>query len=141
MKSVMKFCEGLRRVGKLDEGANKYGNSVWRCFADSERYLIDFAEEFTAEGWKQFDTDQDAAYFGCWVNPSRCLTLTYAEGDWTLVDCPSADTYNAEVRRWIEFYGEGRESLVIDTDGTATEFRQDRTSQFFAVDPVDAGQG
>jgi hypothetical protein len=95
-------------------------------FFPSERYAVDFADDFTSEGWEQFDTDQDAHYFGVWVNKTKFLTLTYAEGDWTLVECPDAAHYNAEIEDAITFYGEGFIAKAYDMDGTKTIFRQER---------------
>ena len=105
---------------------NERGNSVHRMFWPSERYVVDFADDFKA-GWAQYDTDQDANYFGVWLNAGRLLTLTYAEGDWTLVVCPDAAHYNAEIADANRFYGEGRIAATIDADGTFTEYRQDRS--------------
>jgi len=110
------------------------GCRLFDRFSRGERYEIDFADDFTAEGWKQFDTDQDAHYFGVWVNPRFLLTLTYAEGDWTLVECVNRDAYRGEIERAIEFYGEGRMATVISDDGSVTVCRQDR-QQFFEDKP------
>jgi hypothetical protein len=99
---------------------------VHRSFYPSERYQIDFADDLTSEGWEQFDTDQDAPYFGVWLNRRKLLTLTYAEGDWTLVACPDAEHYNAEVASCIQFYGEGYMFKTLDESGV-TEYRQDRS--------------
>lgn len=126
MKSVNEFCEKLKAVGESDDTPNGRGNQCIRLFCPAERYLIDFAEDFTAEGWQQFDTDQDAHYFGVWCNPQSFRTLTYAEGDWTLVECPDVEHYNAEMQDCINFYGEGRIALVIEQSGRTVEYRQDR---------------
>jgi len=104
---------------------NKMGNAIYRMFLPSERYVIDFADDFDSEGWEQFDTDQDAPYFGVWVNRTLLMTLTYAEGDWSLVVCPDKEHYNAEVAGAIEFYGEGFIAKAYDADGVTT-CRQDR---------------
>lgn len=130
MQSVNKLCDWIREIGSCDVQPNNRGNWVHRQFHSSERYIVDFAEQFKAEGWMQFDTDQDAHYFGFWVNPTTRTTLTYCEGDWSVVDCPTVETYNAEIESAAEFYGEGRIALVIHEDGSATEFRQDR-AEFF----------
>ena len=74
---------------------NDLGNTVIRGFRSTERYRGDFDDDFRTEGWLQFDTDQDAWYFGVWVNPKTFRTFTYAEGDMTLVVCPDAEHYNA----------------------------------------------
>ena len=92
---------------------------------------MDFAPDFNSEGWEQYDTDQDAPYFGVWVNRTKFLTLTYAEGDWTLVVCPDIEHYNAEIGDANDFYDEGRIALVIDADsGVATSYHQDRQKFF-----------
>ncbi len=111
---------------------NARGNTIHDWFGPDERYVVDFAPDFASEGWKQFDTDQDAHYFRVWVNPEKLLTLTYAEGDWSLVVCPDADHYNAEIKDACEFYGEGFEFIVIDQDGASTKYVQDR-AQFSEV--------
>ncbi len=93
-----------------------------------ERYEVDFAPDFSSEGWEQYDTDQDAHYFGVWVNRSRMLTLTYAEGDTSMVVCPDWAHFEAEVRNMGKFYGEGFEFVAVDLEAKeATEYRQDRT--------------
>ena len=90
--------------------------------------------DFKSEGWEQFDTDQDAAYFGVWVNKSKFLTLTYAEGDWTLVECHDKDHFNAEVLDAIKFYGEGFIFKAIDFEAkTCTTVVQNR-QEFLIAD-------
>ena len=107
-----------------DTRTNERGNVIHDWFAPAERYLVDFAPDFSSEGWEQFDTDQDAHYFGVWVNPVKELVLTYAEGDWSLIVCKD---YYAEIRSMIEFYGEGMICKAIDTEtGTVTKCVQDR---------------
>lgn len=131
---IARFIEIFReRMPPIDWATEdtKAGNSVRRASHHSGRYIVDFSEDFTTEGWLQFDTDQDAGYFGVWVNPKRFLTLTYAEGDWTLVECPDAEHYNASVQRMIAFYGEGFIAKAIHQNGMVEEFRQNR-SQFLA---------
>jgi hypothetical protein len=109
---------------------NERGNTVYRMFWSTDRYVVDFASDFQSAGWQQFDTDQDASYFGVWVNRGLRLTLTYAEGDWHLVECPDEAHYLAEVRSAIAFYGEGFEAKAIDQHGRMTIYRQDREAMF-----------
>lgn len=132
---VQSLVEALRKQGKADAAPNDRGNTVIRSFMPSSRYVVDFAEDFTAEGWLQFDTDQDAHYFGVWVNPTKMLTLSYAEGDWTLVICPSVTAYNAEIEDCCRFYGEGKVATVIDMrERSTTVYRQDRAAFFINIE-------
>jgi len=105
---------------------NDLGNSVHRMFLPSERYEIDFATDLHL-GWLQYDTGSDAHYFGVWVNPEEGMILAYAEGDWSLTVCARVDTYNAEIRRMNEFYSEGYEAKILDSEGQLTVYRQDRS--------------
>ncbi len=115
-----------------DTPGTSAGCTCRKAFLPSERYIIDFAEDFNTEGWQQFDTDQDAHYFGVWINARQRLILTYCEGDWTLEECPSTDHYRDAVKRLCDFYGEGRICRVIDDKGGVTDYVQDR-SEFLKV--------
>ena len=126
---VANFVAAMRRAVAPVEWqtpATEDDCTVRRSFMSSERYLIDFADDFKSEGWEQFDTDQDASYFGVWVNRRQFLTLNYAEGDWTLVECHDQARYDREIKRMCEFYGEGFIAKAIESDGSITEYRQDR---------------
>ena len=103
------------------------GNRLYDFSHHAERYLVDCADDFTTLGWQQFDTEQDASYFGVWVNPLTYQTLSYAEGDWSLVCCDSPAAYNAEVQSMIDFYDEGFIAKTIGDDGV-TVYRQDRST-------------
>jgi len=77
---------------------NERGNTVTNAYVGGEdRYRFDSSLCTKDAGFEQFDTDQDASYFGVWVNRKERVTLTYSEGDLTLVVCPSAETFNAEM--------------------------------------------
>ncbi|GAH03633.1 unnamed protein product [marine sediment metagenome] len=84
---------------------NQRGNTVERSFRDTERYQFDFKLCTSKKGWKQFDTSQDAWYFGVWVHPGKREIVTYAEGDITVVKCPTEESYHAELKSMAEFYG------------------------------------
>lgn len=123
----------ILREGKLDAQPNNRGNQVIRLRAEEDRYIIDFAPDFAAEGWEQFDTSQDAHYFGVWVNYSKRMTLSYAGGDWTLVLCPTLETYLAEIKDAIRFYDEGSIASCHGTGGSVV-VRQDR-QRFLTGEP------
>ena len=110
---------------------NARGNQVKRHFLlNAERYRWDFSEKFTNARWEQYDTDQDAWYFGVWINKQLLKMQTYAEGDLTIVTCPDVEHFNAEIQNMNEFYGEGFIAKTIDQDGKMTTFVQDRHKFF-----------
>jgi len=111
---------------------NKRGNTVssWgyetRALAE-ERYYWDFGPCSAANGWVQYDTKQDASYFGVWVHVGTRRTLTYCEGDLSLVECPAEDSFKAELAHMAEFYGEPPPALkVIHADGSRTDIYCER---------------
>ena len=62
-------------------------------------------DENLGEGWEQYDTDQDAWYFGVWVHVGDRKVFTYAEGDRILEVCSTQDAFVALLRRMATFYG------------------------------------
>ena len=113
---------------------NELGNEVIRSFIfNGERYHWDFDQDFNSQGWEQYDTSQDAWYFGVWVNKKLLQIQTYAEGDLILVKYPDVEHFNAEIESMNRFYEEGFIAKTIDADGKMTVYRQDRT-KFFIKD-------
>jgi hypothetical protein len=74
----------------------------WHCAAD--RYKFDFSEEYR-RGWKQYDTRQDAWYYGVWYNPVSMQTLCYAEGDIYLNTCEAWKEFLVEMKGMDSFHG------------------------------------
>lgn len=74
-----------------------------RMFTD--RYEFDFKTCTYANGFAQFDTKQDASYFGTWVSPSERKIVSYCEGDLTVQVADADEEFVALVRelvRWNE---------------------------------------
>ena len=67
-----------------------------------ERYLYDEALK-SSDGWEQYDTRQDAPYFGGWVNKATRQIMTFAEGDETLVTAPDQASFNAEYADMVAY--------------------------------------
>ena len=73
-------------------------------FAPADRYLYDFRACTPAKGWAQFDSKQDASYFGNWINPTRFEWFSYCEGDTTLIRCADSAEFVAYVRETFAWY-------------------------------------
>jgi hypothetical protein len=98
---------------------------LWR---HTERYEFDFERCTPEKGWKQYDTREDAWYFGVWVHLKRHFIVTYAEGDLSVVKCPTEESYHAELKSMAEFYGFPPPAFkTIDyPSGQVTEFFDER---------------
>ena len=73
-----------------------------------DRYMFDFSLCKSANGWAQIDTDQDASYYGNWLNPFKLEVMSYAEGDVArfVFDTPQELVeYMAEMDQWNQKYG------------------------------------
>lgn len=94
---------------------NARGNAIVRSFHfGRERYHYD--AKLLAEGFKQYDTDQDAWYFGVWVHLERREIVSFAEGDEDVVTCPTQESFVAELRHMQEFYGDPPPAIRVITD-------------------------
>lgn len=103
------------------------GNEVKRSFLPVDRYYFDFGR---CKGWKQFDTSQDAWYFGVWVNMEDRKILTYAEGDITEITCFSEESFLAELKEMSRFYGKQPPAAVsYAADGTKTLYYDTRPGE------------
>ena len=107
------------------------GNHEARCFIGGrERYHYDFDECSAAKGWTQYDTDQDAWYFGVWVHREKLLILTFAEGDETLTTCATRESFAEELAAMAEFYGDPPPAFIVyDQDGARTEVYDTRPTE------------
>lgn len=87
-----------------------HGNTIARAFYPSrERYHYDFRACTPAKGWRQYDTSQEKI-------------LTFAEGDETVVTCPSPEHFRGALARMAEFFGEAPPAfIVIGADGRRTD--------------------
>lgn len=92
------------------------------------RYQFDFS--LLKLGWQQWDTDQDASYFGIWVHPTDLKVLTFAEGDITLQEFTNAAAYETELNRMSEHYGPVPPAFISITPGeSVTEHYAPRPMQ------------
>lgn len=116
---------------------NSRGNSILRdedawdllgiTRRPQDRYAFDFKYCRSEDGWIQYDTHQDASYFGVWCNPSKLQTVTYAEGDITLCICSTPEGYNSELSEMQDCYGDAPPALiVIGEDGQVTHYYDKR---------------
>ena len=109
---------------------NERGNDVKRGFdCMTDRYTFDFGTCSSEKGWTQYDTKQDASYFGIWVKMETREILTYCEGDMPLVSCPDDEHLKAELDDAERFYGDPPPMAIgIDKDGGVTKYYDTRPS-------------
>ncbi len=85
------------------EHLNDRGNLVReRTFFYRERTYYDHA--LLPKGWHTLGADQDAWYFGIWVNASIREVITFAEGDEFHVTCPTNESFRLELLDMATFY-------------------------------------
>lgn len=75
-----------------------------------DRYVFDWGDCSTQNGFAQFDTRQDASYYGTWVSPRERKIVNFAEGDVSIETADSDEEFTAAVRKlvaWNEEHGWG----------------------------------
>ena len=117
------------------KGLDTHGNEIIRSFdGGTDRYAFDFDHCTAEDGWLQFDTNEDAHYFGIWVHKEKQQIVQYMEGDISQTQCASAETFNAAIADMCAAYSKAAHIRTISEDGTYTKYYQDR-EQFFITEP------
>ena len=98
---------------------NERGNLVKGYITSiGSRYIFDFNYFTRDSGWKQFDTEKDAGYFGIWVHEKDRRIVTYAEGDLTEVIRSYQEGFATEIQSMVAFYGPAPPAFrVVDQNG------------------------
>jgi len=124
------FILGTFEAWKNDEAEQERAKSERRYWhGDADRYFFDMAMCRSENGWKQYDTNQDAWYFGVWVNLSERQIVTYAEGDLSVEDCADDAALKAKLKEMEECYGDPPPAFTaIESTGQVTEFYDTRPS-------------
>lgn len=76
----------------------------------TDRYSFDGGLCSARNGFAQVDTKQDASYYGNWANPFTRTTVSYAEGDITIIECDDDAEFVQKVRNdaaWHDQAGYG----------------------------------
>lgn len=122
---VARFC----RLAGAEARMNERGNLLITARVEGDRYVYDFQTCTPEKGWQQWDTAQDASYFGIWVQRELRLTLSFVEGDLKLCWCSTIESFRAEISSMEGFYGEAPPAATgIGADGTVTHFYDERFS-------------
>ena len=112
----------VNQVDQVDQGCTLRDGAADEALglpAFGARYGYD--TKLLARGWEQYDTDQDAWYFGVWVDVEGRQIFSHAEGDRTLQRFATAESFAAELRRMAGVYGDAPPfASVIEGDGTLT---------------------
>ncbi len=126
MRTMTGFIElALKEAPRM----NEYGNSIHHIFLmDCDRYHFDFEECSSSKGFKQYDTEQDAWYFGVWVCIEKRMTVVYAEGDLYVTTCPTPESFRQELSGMERAYGDPPPCAIgIDFENkTITKFYDER---------------
>lgn len=94
-------------------------------FRFSNRYDYDIALGWS--GWIQYDTSNDAHYFGIWIHLANRQIFTYCEGDRIMVSARSVQAFRRELKVMEAFYGPVPPvAITIDADGHRTVHYESR---------------
>ena len=117
---IKRFCD------KVEEREN---STIHTGFTfNGSRYIFDWKLCDPTRGWKQYDTYQDAPYFGTWVNLNELATCCYCEGDIIVKIMKTQQAMKEELDRMAECYGDPPAwCTTINTDtGTVTKYYDTR---------------
>lgn len=115
-----------RVIEKLEANVNLFvdeeeGKGLRSCFSGLDsRYPMD-SIYLVPHGWKQYDTAQDAPYFGVWYHPEFRIFVTYAEGDITIEFAKTDAGWEELKKAYADFYGAPPPAFLSLDEGAMTE--------------------
>jgi hypothetical protein len=90
-------------------------STITRGFTpNGDRYVFDHKLCTAAKGWAQFDTSQDAWYYGNWVNPITLQIVSHVEGDQTHIQYDDEAEFISGLAEMIRWYTEHGYNPKID---------------------------
>ena len=126
-RSRAKALKLLRRVKKAHKaGRIQLELTVTGCRIDrgshqADRYYYD--RTLLARGWQQYNTEEDAWYFGIWIHTEKLETFTYAEGDTSHVIAPNVEAFRAELARLYQYHPQAPAFICINREvGIVTHY-------------------
>ena len=130
---------GYAREGD-EPRTSKHGAALVDTFHSMiDRYGFDVRHCAPGDGWEQYDTSQDAWYYGVWVRLATRESVCYCEGDITHSQSPTDEVFRAELAAMEEFHGDPPPwAKVIDTEtGQITHYIATRPgAELLAEEPA-----
>ena len=99
---------------------NRNGCTIIRSF---HLYRERFFYDFSLIGWENYDTPQDASYFGVWVNKNALSVITFAEGDEVRAIAPDQKAFEAELADMARFYFPSLDKMSQPVDSISLEVK------------------
>lgn len=81
-------------------------------FCPADRYVFDMHFCSYDKGWAQFDSRQDASYYGHWINPEKRQIVSYCEGDVSKFTFDNDD----EMIEWVQEFKDNENLGFIGID-------------------------
>ncbi|MDR6997434.1 hypothetical protein J2Y65_004150 [Aeromonas salmonicida] len=102
------------KAGRIQLELTVTGCRIDRGSHQADRYYYD--RTLLAQSWQQYDTEEDAWYFGIWINTEKLETFTYAEGDTCHVIAPNVEAFRAELARLYQYHSQAPAFISIDPE-------------------------
>lgn len=72
-----------------------------KSFVGGDRYQFDFT--LLKDGFFQVDTQQDASYYGHWLNPIKRILVSFMEGDLIICRYENDEEMSEDLKSFDEF--------------------------------------
>lgn len=113
-RHTLRRVKKAMKVGRIPLELTVTGCRIDRGSHQADRYYYD--RTLLAQGWQQYDTEEDAWYFGIWIHTEKLETFTYAEGDTSHVIAPNVEAFRAELARLYQYHPQAPAFISIDPE-------------------------
>jgi hypothetical protein len=112
--TLLRRVRKAHKAGRIPLELTVTGCRIDRRSHQTDRYYYD--RTLLAQGWQQYDTEEDGWYFGIWINTEKLETFTYAEGDTCHVIAPNVEPFRAELALLYQHHPQAPTFISIDPE-------------------------
>ncbi|EKP0315531.1 hypothetical protein ACEUB2_04260 [Aeromonas veronii] len=118
---LLRRVKNAHKAGRIQLELTVTGCRIDRGGHQTDRYYYD--RTLLAQGWLQYDTEEDAWYFGIWIHTVKLETFTYAEGDTNHVIAPNVEAFRTELARLYQYHPQAPAFICINREvGIVTHY-------------------
>lgn len=110
---MIQWIEKFKKLSDTRTHTDEKGISIYENRMGDNRYAYDQILCNPKHGWIQFDTSEDAAWFGIWTHAVEHFVVVYAEKDVSIIHIPEKQDWIDRLKKMRQEYGPAPHAATV----------------------------